>query len=570
MEPEILNATIRDVIKMAKRKNRTINTNMIMKSYLYASEKHKEQFRKSGEPYIIHPVCVAYILADLGLDTATICAAFLHDVVEDTDTTYEDIQREFSDEIAQIVEGVTKLGILFKTVEEKQAANFKKMFVAMERDIRVILLKIADRYHNVMTLEHLKRDRQIAIAEETLEVYAPMANKLGLYEIKCKIEECCFRILYPLEYKNLIEQVQEKLVEKQMFLQKTKHRLEVEFKRQRIPAIVSIEVKHIYNLYKKMQQKNLTLDEVKDLFAIKILVKNKQTCYIIMGIVNTLYKLVPSTFKDYIAVPRMNMYQALHAILLGENGVVFEAQICSYDMNKISKYGITAYFSYMKNSRKENGNESIYKERLAGIQNTLELEKQVNDPKEFLNTLKTELFEDEVYVYTPKGLIKVLPKGSTAIDFAYSVHEEIGNSMIGCKINSINMPVITPLKSGNIVEIITSDEEIMPNENWLEHIKTAKAKNEFIKHINRMEAKQTKREVTLQIDFNDRNGIALDITQCIMQNNINVLSFKSDLLDNEKGYFTIVLEIESKKKLDLIKEAILQIENVIDVQEIFE
>ena len=319
-----------------------------------------------------------------------------------------------------------------------------------------------------------------------------------------------------------------------------------------------------------MQQKNISIDEVKDLFAIKIIVKNKTACYIVIGIINTLYGLIPGTFKDYIAVPRMNMYQAIHGILLGEKGVVFEAQVCSYDMNKISKYGITAYFSYMKNSSKQNYNESIFKEKIAGIQNSLELEKQINDPKEFLNTLKTELFEDEVYIFTPKGDIKVLPKGATAVDFAYSVHEQIGNHMVGCKINSISMPVITPLKSGSIVEIITSEKERMPNENWLEYIKTAKAKNELIRHMNIMEENQTKRNITLEIEIEDRSGLMLDITQCIKQTETNVLSLKTDMLEERKGFLTIVMEIDSKEKLQLIKEYILKVENVKKIREVDE
>ncbi len=565
---KIYNPTIKDVIKKARRNNRTVNTNMILKAYAYADDKHKNQYRKSGEPYIIHPLYVAYILADLGLDTDTICAALLHDVVEDTDSTYEDIEKEFSKGIAEIVEGVTKLGKLFDTVEEKQAENYKKMFVAMEKDIRVILLKIADRLHNAMTLEHLKRDRQIYIAEETLEVYAQIANKLGLYDIKCRLEEECFKILYPDEYKNLLEQVEKKKEEKLENLQKTKKRLEIELKRQRIPTIISIETKHLYNLYKKMQSKNLTLDEIKDLFAIKILVKNKQTCYIVMGIINKLYKLLPGTFKDYIAVPRMNMYQAIHGTLLGEKGVIFEAQICSYDMNKISKYGITAYFSYMKNTNKQEGNESVFKEKLSGIQNSLELEKQINDPKQFLNTLKTELFEDEVYVFTPKGEIRVLPKGATAIDFAYSISEEIGNHLIGCKINSVNMPVITTLKSGNIVEIITSQRELMPNENWLEYIKTAKAKNELIKHLDKMEQQKKNRIVTLEIEIEDRNGLALDITKCIQETNTNVLALKSEMKENKQGFLIIVMEIETKEKLEKIKKSILEVKNVKSIREL--
>ncbi len=463
--------TIEDVLYQAKRKNRNIDTYKIKKAYSYAENKHKNQYRKSGEPYIIHPLHVAYTLAKLGLDTQTICAALLHDVVEDTDACYGDIEKKFGTEIAQIVEGVTKITELFKSVEEKQAENYNKMFGAMEKDIRIIILKLADRLHNINTLEHLKRDRQIAISKETIELYAPIAYKLGMYELKTQLEDGAFKYLYPDDYKNIIIELEEKKKQKQELLEKTKEKIKQELKRQRITAIVKIETKHLYNIYKKINEKKIGMDEIKDLFAIKIITKQKQECYMILGIINTLYNLIPGTFKDYIATPRNNMYEAIHEIVLGEKGVELEVQICSYTMNKIAKYGIINYLPYIKKE------EMNFKKNLSGIHYSLELKKILEDPKEFLATLKSELLEDEIYIFTPKGDIKVLPKGATAIDFAYSIHDEVGNHMIGCKINSIDMPLVTKLKNGNIVEIITSELKTVPEEEWIEVIKTAKAKS---------------------------------------------------------------------------------------------
>ena len=310
---------IKDVISIAKFRNKNINKNKIISAYEYASFMHKDQKRKSGEAYIIHPLNVAYILAGLGLDTTTICAAILHDVVEDTQATYDDINKKFGKDVAELVEGVTKLSVLFKTVEERQAENYKKMFIAMEKDIRVIILKLADRLHNVRTLEYLKRDRQIAISRETIELYVPIAHKLGMYDMKMKLQDGAFKYLYPEDYKNIKTELKERLYENLTYLEKTRKRIILELNRQRIFANVKIETKHLFNIYKKIIEKNIKLNEIKDLFSIKIVTKGKAECYRILGILNTIYNIIPGSFKDYIATPRNNMYQAIHEILLGEN-----------------------------------------------------------------------------------------------------------------------------------------------------------------------------------------------------------------------------------------------------------
>ena len=549
--------TIEDVLYQAKRKNRNIDIYKIKKAYLYAENKHKNQYRKSGEPYIIHPLHVAYTLAKLGLDTQTICAALLHDVVEDTDACYGDIEKKFGTEIAQIVEGVTKITELFKSVEEKQAENYNKMFGAMEKDIRIIILKLADRLHNINTLEHLKRDRQIAISKETIELYAPIAYKLGMYELKTQLEDGAFKYLYPDDYKNIIIELEEKKKQKQELLEKTKEKIKQELKRQRITAIVKIETKHLYNIYKKINEKKIGMDEIKDLFAIKIITKQKQECYMILGIINTLYNLIPGTFKDYIATPRNNMYEAIHEIILGEKGVELEVQICSYTMNKIAKYGIINYLPYIKKE------EMNFKKNLSGIHYSLELKKILEDPKEFLATLKSELLEDEIYIFTPKGDIKVLPKGATAIDFAYSIHDEVGNHMIGCKINSIDMPLVTKLKNGNIVEIITSELKTVPEEEWIEVIKTAKAKNQILKLLQ-TKKEEEKKSIKIEILAFDRKNLALEITNVFMKNGINIKELQTEVTNN-KAKINIVAEIRRMEQVDKLSEELMEIPNMIRV-----
>lgn len=551
--------TIEEVLYQGERKNKIIDRYMIIKAYKYAKEKHKNQFRKSGELYIIHPLNVAYTLANLGLDTETICAALLHDVVEDTEATYEDIKNNFGEEIAQIVEGVTKLSTLFKTVEERQAENYKKMFIAMEKDIRIIILKLADRLHNINTLEHLKRDRQIAISKETIELYAPIANKLGMYELKTQLEDGAFKFLYPEEYEIIIQKLSEKVNEKKEFLEKTKHRIESELRRQRIAAIVKIETKHLYNIYKKIKEKKITIDEIKDLFAIKVITKQKQECYMILGIINTLYSIMPGTFKDYIATPRNNMYQAIHEIILGEKGVELEIQVCSYIMNRISKYGITNYFSYIKKG--EIKKELEFQKNLSGIHDSLELKNIMEDPKEFLTTLKGELLDDEVYIFTPKGDIKVLPKESTAIDFAYSIHNEIGNHMIGCKINSIDMPLVTKLKSGNIVEIITNEIKTSPEEEWIDFVKTAKAKTQILKLLKE-KRKEEKKDTTIEVIADDRRNLVLEITYVFTKDNKNIKSLTTKV-ENGQAKINIIAEIYGN---DNIEEILNEIKNVNSVK----
>ena len=472
---------IQDVISKKKETSRRVDTKLIMKAYNDAVEHHGDQKRRSGEPYIIHPLNVAYILAELGLDEATICAALLHDVVEDTDATDADLRRKFSDEIADMVAGVTKLEtIQFSTVEEQQVEDYRKMFLAMGKDIRVIILKIADRLHNMRTLKYLKRDRQIANAKETMEIYAPLANRLGLYSMKWELEDLSFKYLYPEEYHELVEGINKKREERLKFIEKIMADIRVQLKKQHIDAEVTGRAKHLYSIYRKMKRDNKTLDQIYDLFALRILVNSIKDCYAALGVVHEMYSPMPGRFKDYIAVPKPNMYQSIHTTLLGDKGTPFEVQIRTWDMHRVAEYGIAAHWAYKEASyfgKKQS--VKVEEDKLAWLRETLEWQKDMQDPQEFLATLKTELFEDEVYVFTPKGAIKILPRNATPIDFAYSIHEEIGNHMTGCKINSKMMPIITPLKSGDIIEIITSDNSKGPSRDWLKFVKSTKAKNKI-------------------------------------------------------------------------------------------
>ncbi len=474
--------TIYDVITKKKEITRKVDTKLIMKAFKLADEKHKGQKRGSGEPYIIHPLNVAYILANIGLDDSTIAAALLHDIVEDTDVTQKDLEVMFGTEIAEMVAGVTKLStIQFATLEEKQVENYRRMFLAMGKDIRVILIKLADRLHNMRTLKYLSRDRQLANAKETLELYAPLANRLGLYSIKAELEDLGFKYMYPDKYHEIVESINKKKDERLKFIEKIMDDIRVQLKKQRIDAEVTGRAKHLYSIYRKMKRDNSTIDQIYDLFAMRIIVNSVKDCYAALGIVHEMYSPMPGRFKDYIAVPKPNMYQSIHTTLLGENGTPFEVQIRTWDMHKVAEFGIAAHWAYKEANFLGRGKKNVVvtEDKLAWLRETLEWQQELQDPDQFLENLKRELFEDEVYVFTPKGLIKVLPKGATPIDFAYSVHAEIGNHMTGCKINSKMMPIITPLKSGDIVEIITSDNSKGPSLDWLKFVKSASARNKI-------------------------------------------------------------------------------------------
>ena len=491
--PDSKATNIQDIVKIMKNNNKKSNSSLILKAYNFASLNHKDQKRLSGESFIIHPLEVAKILADLKMDDATICSALLHDVVEDTQITNEDIVQEFGEEIAEIVAGVTKLSkINYVTIEEQQAENYRKLFLAMGKDIRVILIKLADRLHNMRTLSYLKRDRQIANAKETMELYAPLANRLGIYSLKWELEDLAFKYLQPEEYKELILGIEKKREERLEFINKIMEEIKDALKKARIPAEMTGRAKHLYSIYRKMQRDSITLDQVYDLFALRIIVNSVKDCYTALGIVHELYTPMPGRFKDYIAMPKPNMYQSIHTTLIGPKGTPFEVQVRTWDMHQIAEFGIAAHWAYKEanNNKNKKSNITVTEDKLAWLRESLEWQKEMQDPEEFLKTLKTELFEDEVYVFTPKGMIKNLPRGATPIDFAYSIHAEVGHKMVGCKINSKMMPIITKLKSGDIVEIITSDTSKGPSRDWLKIVKSSSAKNKIQQYFKKAEREE--------------------------------------------------------------------------------
>ena len=425
------------------------------------------------------------------MDDATICAALLHDVVEDTPITNEDIEREFGEEIAEMVAGVTKLGkIQYVTVTEQQVENYRKMFLAMGKDIRVILIKLADRLHNMRTLSYLKRDRQIANAKETMELYAPLANRLGIYSLKWELEDLAFKYLQPEEYKELILGIEKKREERLEFIDKIMDEIKQALKKAKITAEMTGRAKHLYSIYRKMQRDNITLDQVYDLFALRIIVNSVKDCYAALGVVHDLYTPMPGRFKDYIAVPKPNMYQSIHTTLLGPKGTPFEVQVRTWDMHQVAEFGIAAHWAYKEANKNKKSNVVVTEDKLAWLRETLEWQKDMQDPDEFLKNLKRELFEDEVYVFTPKGAIKNLPRDATPIDFAYSIHAEVGHKMVGCKINSKMMPIVTPLKNGDIVEIITSDTSKGPSRDWIKIVKSTSAKNKIIQWFKKAEREE--------------------------------------------------------------------------------
>ncbi len=484
--------TIEKIIKKQKENYRRSDSKLIKRAYDFAVKNHGDQKRKSGEPYIIHPLNVAYILSNLELDDESICAALLHDIVEDTPVTNEELKENFGESIANMVAGVTKLGTLrYTTEEEEQVENYRKMFLAMGKDIRVILIKLADRLHNMRTLKHLSRERQIANARETIDILAPLANRLGIYSLKWELEDLGFKYLYPEEYRDIVTGLDRKREERLNFLNDIKLDIEKELKTQKIQAEVTGRAKHLYSIYRKMQRDHKTLDQIFDLFALRILVNSVKDCYAVLGVIHEMYTPMPGRFKDYIAVPKKNMYQSIHTTVLDHKGVPFEVQIRTWDMHRTAEFGIAAHWAYKEASNRGTKKEVVVTEdKLSWLRETIEWQKNTENPDEFLNVLKTELFEDEVYVFTPKGKIVVLPRGATSIDFAYSIHAEIGNRMVGCKINSKMMPIVTKLRNGDIVEIITSDQSNGPSRDWLQFVKSSSARtkiNQYFKKAQRAE-----------------------------------------------------------------------------------
>ena len=478
-----------ELIRRVQKYHPSDDISQIEKAYGIAKEAHKEQKRKSGEPYIIHPLNVAYILADLELDKETIIAGILHDVVEDTVMTDEDLRREFGEDVALLVDGVTKLesipltaaqGDMTDAKMELQAENLRKMFLAMAKDIRVIMIKLADRLHNMRTLRYQKPESQTRIAKETLEIYCPIAQRLGISKLKVELDDLSLKYLEPEIYYDLVEKIAVRKSVRESYIESIVEEVSAPIHEAGIQASIDGRIKHFFSIYKKMKNQNKTLDQIYDLFAVRIIVDSVKDCYAALGVIHEKYKPIPGRFKDYIAMPKPNMYQSLHTTLIGSNGQPFEIQIRTFEMHKAAEFGIAAHWKYKEASdgKKADGQEE---EKLVWLRQILEWQRDMSDNREFLNLLKSDLdlFSDSVYCFTPTGDVKNLPAGSTPIDFAYSIHSAVGNRMVGARVNGKLVTTSYEIKNGDRIEIITSQNSKGPSRDWLKIVKSTQAKNKI-------------------------------------------------------------------------------------------
>jgi len=462
-----------------------VDIDMVEKAYHFAENAHKEQKRESGEPYIIHPIAVAEILAELGMDTNTIVAGLLHDVIEDTSISYDETVELFNAEIANLVEGVTKLTKLgemeYKTKEEQQADNVRKMLLAMAKDIRVIIIKLADRLHNMRTLKFMPAKKQKNKAKETLDIYAPLAHRLGMSKIKWELEDLCFRYLHEQEYYDLVHSIAEKRVEREEYIKGIVNDLNKNLLASGIESDIDGRPKHFYSIYKKMVNKNKSIEEIFDLTAIRVLVNSVKDCYGVLGIVHTIYRPIPGRFKDYIAMPKPNMYQSLHTTVIGPQGKTFEIQIRTFEMHKTAEYGIAAHWKYKEGdaAHPEQDKQKDFEKKLVWLRDMLEWQKETSDAEEFIEGFKIDLFSDEVFVFTPKGVVINLCSKATPIDFAYRIHTDVGNKCVGAKVNGKIVPLDYTLKTGEIVEILTSPNAKGPNMDWLKIAKSNQSKSKI-------------------------------------------------------------------------------------------
>jgi len=492
----------KELIGKIKSYNPNVDLKLLEKAYSTAKKYHDNQFnqfRKSGEPFIIHPLSVGMILADIELDQTSIAAAILHDVVEDTEYNLEKVMSEFGNSIARIINGVTKLDkLVFDTKEEQQVSNIRKMIIAMSEDVRIILVKLADRLHNMRTLSPLNKEKRKDIAKETLEVYAPIAHRLGIYQIKSELEDLSFKYLQKKEYQKIKEMIDEKLKERKILVDEAIVLVKEELRKINVDADISGRIKSYNSIYSKITEQNRKFEDIYDVIAIRIIVDDVKNCYTALGIIHSLWKPVPGRFKDFIANPKFNMYQSLHTTVIGLKGKPLEIQIRTYEMHKVAEYGIAAHYKY-----KEGGPElSEFDKRVAWIRQLLDWQKELKDPQEYMESLKLDLFEEEVFIFTPKGRVMNLPKGATPIDFAYLVHTDIGHNALGAKINGVMVPIESTLDNGDIVEIIVSKSPKGPSRDWLNIVKTSRAKNkirQWFSKEQRQETYTTGREIMLKI-----------------------------------------------------------------------
>lgn len=522
---------IEDLIKIIEKYMTEEEVAFVMKAYEYAKLMHKDQKRKSGEPYIIHPVNVAIILADLDMDVETIVSALLHDVVEDTPATYDDIKEMFSEDVAKIVDGVTKLNKLnYKSSEAFQAENLRKMILAMNNDIRVIIVKLADRLHNLRTLEYMNEEKRKQKAQETIEIYAPLAGRLGIFKIKWELEDLSLRYLDPEGYYDLVEKINKKRSEREKEINEIIKKISAELDKQELHYDISGRPKNFYSIYKKMKGKSKSFESIYDLIAVRILVDTVKDCYAVLGIVHSMWKPLPGRFKDYIAMPKPNMYQSLHTTVISDTGEIFEIQIRTYEMHEVAEYGIAAHWKYKGGKTQGKDVDS----KLDWLRQLLEWQKDLKDPKEFIDTLKIDFFDDEVFVFTPNGDVVDLPEGSTPVDFAYRVHTGVGNTCVGAKVDSRIVPLNYKLKNGNIVEVITQKSSSGPSRDWLKFVKSPRAKQKIKQWFKSKE-----------------KDISIEKGKELFDREVKKLGLDTNILDNEKIYQKLAKELSINSISDL-------------------
>src|SRR3989338_2975535 len=478
---------LNDVLDQVQSYLPDADLDLIKRAYVFAAKAHEGQKRRSGEPYVAHPLAVAQLLAELRLDVPSIVASLLHDTVEDTSITLEEVEQIFGKEIRLLVDGVTKLvKVQFNTSEERQAENFRKMLMAMAQDIRVIIIKLADRVHNMRTLDHLPENKQVTIAQETVDIYAPIANRLGIQQFKVELEDLCLKSLKPDIYLMIDKQLQKRREKREKYMEKVRKIVIDRMEENKIPCDVTGRFKHYFSIHSKMETQNIPFEEVHDLIAFRLLVENLSRCYEVLGLIHALWRPIPGRFKDYIAMPKANNYQSLHTTVIGLDGERVEFQIRTSEMHEVAEHGIAAHWKY-----KEGRLSGDFKDEMKfrWIRRLLEWQNELKDPAEFLDTVKLDLFADDVYIFTPQGELRELPRGSTPVDFAFSIHSEIGNTCVGSRVNGKIVPLSYRLHSGDTVEIITR-KDMQPNKDWLQFVKTSRARAKIRQFLKQEEHEQ--------------------------------------------------------------------------------